>query len=360
MARTHALRIAVTGTALAALLVGIPLSAQAASSSGWRIVHRYAPGGYAFYTALAVSGSHAWAVGSGHSIAGYGVPAAAYFSHGRWSTSRLPTVASDVGIILAVSADSPDDAWALNPGAVLHWHHGRWSVARMWNLSGGPPGPDKTGITALSPTDTWVFGGGQDGNGTWPLHGKIWTKIKTAAGAAVYCASAVSATDMWGIAGAEADAIAHYSGGSWHAVSSPSLHGLQFGSIVATSATSVWVLASPTGKDGLRLLHLHGGKWTSFRPPWHLPLSAINGELPGGALSPDGHGGFWLTGINPNQTPNWLLHFSATGKWTRVAMGRKYVRSIAHIPGNAALWAVGSVPTSTGSTALIWAYGKTG
>jgi hypothetical protein len=273
-------------------------------------------------------------------------------------------VASDVGIVVAVSADGPGDAWALNPGSVLHWHNGRWHVAKMWNLSGGPPGLDKTGITALSPTDVWVFGGGQGGNGTWHLHGKTWTKVTRGLGAGVYSASAVSATDMWGIAGADANAIVHYSDGSWRAVSSPSLHGLQFGIIVATSATSVWVLASPTGKNSLLLLHLRDGKWTTHRPPWQLAITAINGELPAGVLSRDGHGGFWLTGVSPNPLSNWLLHFSAAGSWTRVPMDRKVVRSIAKIPGTTALWAAGSIPRSSGTepltAAAIWASGKTG
>jgi hypothetical protein len=249
---------------------------------------------------------------------------------------------------------------------VLHWHSGKWSTARTWNLSGGPPGPIKTGITALSPSDVWVFGGNLTslggGNGTWHLHGKTWTKVK-GPGASIYSASAVSPTEMWGIGGTAADAIVHYSAGSWHTVASPSLHGLQFGRIVATSAGSVWVTASPVGKTGLRLLHLQGGKWTTHRPPWSLPLSTSDGELPVGALSPDGHAGFWLTAYSSNQNSNWLLHFSA-GKWTRVSMGRKVVNSIARIPGKAALWATGSAPAPRGAipytAAVIWADGTTG
>ena len=323
-------------------------------------MHRFGPrGSYAAYTSVAVSGAHAWAVG-GYGVAGNGLPTAAYFSRGRWSRSAVPGNPGYVGGIAAVSADSPADAWAVSPGAVLHWHTGKWSIARKWNLNGGPPGPYKSGITAFSPGNVWVFGGGTFGNGTWHLNDGKWTKIT---GASIFMASALSAHDMWAIGGAGANSILHYTGHRWQIVTSASLKGLQFGSIFASSAASVWMTASPTGKTGLRLLHLHGTRWTAYAPPWSLPLSAVDpGGLPAGGLSPDGHGGFWLSAFSSGT--NWLLHFSSSGAWSRVRMGGDAVRSIARVPGTASLWAAGSTPQNRArypyTTAVIWAHGPTG
>ena len=179
MSRSRGTGIAVGGAALAVALVASPAPPvqAAAGSAGWHVVHRFGPrGSYAAYTSVAVSGSHAWAVG-GYGVAGNGLPTAAYFSRGRWSRSPVPGNPAYVGGIAAVSADSPADAWAVSPGAVLHWHAGKWSIAKRWNLNGGPPGPYKSGITAFSPANVWVFGGGTFGNGTWHLTGRRWIKI---------------------------------------------------------------------------------------------------------------------------------------------------------------------------------------
>jgi hypothetical protein len=363
MNRSRVARIAVGSAALAAATVASPaLPVQAAAgSAGWHVVHRFGPRiSYSVYTSVAVSGLHAWAVG-GYGVAGNGLPTAAYFNRGRWSRSPVPGTPTYIGSIAAVSADGPSDAWAVSPGAVLHWHTGRWAIAKRWNLSGGPPGPYKSGITALSPGNVWVFGGSSFGNGTWHLHGRKWSRI-TGVGRDIFMASALSARDMWAIGGAGANSILHYTG-SWRIVTSSSLKALQFGTIFASSAASVWVTASPTGKTGLRLLHLHGTRWTAYALPWSLPLSAVDqGGLPRGGLSPDGHGGFWLSAFSSSS--NWLLHFSSSGKWSRVLMGGEVVRSIVRVPAAAAMWAAGSIPQSRVmypyTRAVIWAHGPTG
>jgi hypothetical protein len=361
MAHSRAARISVgTAAVTAALTIGAPAAALAATGPAWHIAHRFAPHqSYAFYRSVAVSGSHAWAVG-GYGVAGNGLPAAAYFSHGRWSASRVPGSAAYVGTIAAVSADSPTDAWAVSPGAVLHWRDGRWTIAKRWNLNGGPPGPFKSGITALSPSNVWVFGGTWNGNHTWHLHGRTWTQVKGAA-RTIFSASAISPGNMWAIAGASVNVLLHYSGGTWREVSSPALKGLAFGSIYATRA-GLWVTASPAGRTGLELLHLgKRGRWSATHMPWSLPLSTVNpGGLPIGGLSPDGRGGFWFSAYSTGA--NCLLHVSSAGRWSRARIGRDEVGGFALVPRSTSLWAVGSIPSSRGqypfTFALIWAYGK--
>jgi hypothetical protein len=365
MARARSFRVAAAASAVAAIVaVSSPAAAQAAGGASWQIAHHFDAGkSYAEFRSVAVAGSHAWAVG-GDGVAGNGAPVAAYFSNGRWSASPVPGNAAHIGEIAAVSADGPQDAWAVAPGAVLHWDAGRWHIARRWNLSGGPPGPYKSGITAFGPANVWVFGGTSFGNGTWHLHGRSWTRV-TGPGSRVFAASAVSPDDMWAIGGSGTRSILHYSRGSWQKVTSPSLAGLVFGSIFASSAASVWVTASPSGKTGLRLLHLHGTQWTSYPIPWTLPGDAVDpGGFPAGGLSPDGRGGFWLSAFSSARHSNWLLHFSPSGRWSRVRMTGSIVTAIVQVPHTTKLLAVGSTPHSGGpepfTNAVIWGYGTTG
>jgi hypothetical protein len=342
----------------ATIAISLALPAQAASSARWHIVHRFEPRHeYSAYRSVAVSGSHAWAVG-GTGVAANGLPIAAYFSNGRWSASKVPGIAAYIGTIMAVSADAPGDAWAVSPGAVLHWHGGRWRIAKKWNLSGGPPGPYKSGITAISPTNVWVFGGGSFGNGTWHLNGRHWTKI-TGPGRSIFAASAASPRDMWAIGGTKFTTLLHYYHGAWHTVTSPALSGLNFGSVFASSATSVWLTASPVGKTGLLLLHHSGTRWTTYAIPSALPLSAVAADgLPFGGLSPDGHGGFWLSAFSSGT--NWLLDRSSAGHWSRIRMGTDVVWSLARIRATATLWATGSTRQGHSqnqyTNAVIWAY----
>jgi hypothetical protein len=340
----------------------LPATAQSSAglASPWHAAYQYKPGGYASYQSVAVSGVHAWAVGSGDSLAGDGLPAAAYLSDGRWRTVRVPDPAL-AGVISAVSADSPSDAWAVGNYVALHWEHGKWSVAKRWRFGdGGPPGPLMTGVTAVSPTNVWVF---SDGDlGTWHFTGHRWTKVTTGAGRAIFAASEVSRADMWAIGGVKNNTVVHYSGGHWHAISGVPA-GLQFGSITATSATSVWLTASPAGKTGLSLVHLHGHTWTSYQVPWALPLqSALLDHVPSWGISTDGHGGFWLSAYSTKPGARWLLHFGASRQWSKIALGGEEVTDIARIPGTTRLLATGLVPRTKAvgshTSAVIWARGR--
>src|SRR5258706_3583305 len=197
--------------------LGVALAAAAPATSamavgpqaalGWRIVYRHVTTtSFSSYRAVATSGlSHAWAVG-GTGVAGYGSPIAAHWHHGRWSATAMPSRA--VGSVVAVSADGPRDAWAVTVGNVLHWHTGRWTIAKSFSLQGGPPGFQSTGITALSPTDVWVFGGTGHwaGRGTWHFNGHTWTKV-AGAGNNIFEASAPSPRSMWAIGGRNSDTI---------------------------------------------------------------------------------------------------------------------------------------------------------
>ena len=346
--------VALTLASVAAVTLSSALPADASSVPGWRLVYRhlYVPGNSAYFGITADSGRSAWAVGSAD-FAGPigGVPAAARWHNGRWTATAMPRHLTS--ILWAVSADSSTDAWTISNlgGYVLHWHSGRWTVARRWSETGLPR--ELTGVTAFSPTNVWVFGGSgaNPGIGTWHLHGHTWTRV-TGLGGNVSFASALSPTDIWAVGGINVgeDAIVHYNGGKWHHITSPALRGLQFNAILALSPGNVWAIGSKGGAPATaRLLQLRRGRWPS-RP---LPTGFDPTQI-----TPDGHGGLWLTAINTRTSAFWLLHRSATGQWTVVR--DPGAGALALIPGTRSLWGAGATPHKSGFEAAIYAYGRVG
>lgn len=356
--KTGRSRTALLGFGIALATVLSATSAMAVSSSattGWRIVYRHVTTkSFSFYNAVtAADRSHAWAVG-GTGVAGLGSPIAAYWHHGRWTTTAMPS--HSMGSIMAISTDGPRDAWAVTVADVLHWHMGKWSIAKTFSLKNGPPGFQPTGITAFSPSNVWVFGGTGywAGLGTWHLHGKTWSKV-TGAGRNIFEASALSARSMWAIGGRNGDSILRYANGRWHLVTSPALASLRFDGIFAASTTSVWVTATEAdNSSGARLLHLHGTHWTAHRIPWPVQLRVLTSVTAGGGLSPDGRGGFWFP-TQSRTSPFWMVHFRA-GRWSRVRLTSGVYR-VTRIPGTRSLWASGDIRRKASSTGTIWAHG---
>jgi len=256
-----------------------------------------------------------------------------------------------------VSAPTGSDVWAVSQltGYVLHWDGTTWSVAKKWKESQSLP-RQLTGVTAFSPTDVWVFGapGANPGLGTWHLSGTTWTKV-TGLGGGVSTASALSAADMWAIGSdttAPDDILVRYNGTTWQRVSSPALTGQQFYSILATSDSDVWVIATVGGRPPWHLLHFDGHGWTSASVPSSLQLRAITS---------DGHGGLWFSAAKSSSQAPLAVHRSVAGTWSThpLPAGTGQAFGIALIPGTASLWSTGFLQTAagTGSDAVIWGHG---
>jgi hypothetical protein len=331
----------------------MPGAQAALARTGWRLAfrHVYGPVSYSstlFHVAAPDAGD-AWAVGgSGNGDAFSGFPLAAHYRNGTWHHTPLPRGLT--GMLLAVSADSRTDAWAVGvDGYVLHWRDGSWHVAKRWHEPKSLP-REFTGVTALSPHNVWVFGGSgfTAGFGTWHLAGGTWTRVKGAA-ANITFASALSRTDIWAIGGKNApqDAIVHLSHGRWSYLTSKALAGLQFAAIVAAGPGQVWAAASVGGGSvGTELVHLSHGRWTSVRVPGHYV---------GEGIASDGAGGVWLAAV-PFGHPTVLLHRSAAGRWTRYSIGNPV--GLTPIPGGTSMWAVGSIRLMGRGAAAIWRYGR--
>jgi hypothetical protein len=346
-------RVAVAlGTAGAiALAAASGLPAQGATASNWHVVftRHYGPAAdfSGYLTGLARSRGDAWAFGSSDlSGSTAGTPVAEHWNGAAWRGSALPAGLTDE--VLAASADSASDVWAVThlSGYVLHWNGTSWSVSLHVN----PNGAQFTGVTAVSPANVWVFGGGgfTGGLGTWHFNGSRWTHVTSATG--LEEASALSASSIWAIGSVAApdDSIWRYNGATWRQLTAAALKGLSFRDILAKSATSVWVAATiATNSRKSYLVHFNGTQWVKLLLPWAVTPSRI---------APDGHGGIWMSTFGSTGT-SWIAHLSATGQWSRTMIGSTTTASLFDpvlIPGTTSMWGFGSVDGTTGSSAAIW------
>jgi hypothetical protein len=335
---------ALTCGAVAVLAVTAAAQPAMASTVSWKAVYSHHYGAAAnqngFEVALAPARNQAWALGGSDDFGGS--PIAAHWTGGRWRNTALPGGLTS-GII-AASASSPSNVWAVVDlgEAVLRWNGHRWSVAKSWPKTGEV---ELTGVTAISPTDVWVFGSGgfTGGLGTWHYNGRSWKHETRGAVSGITLASAVSGTDMWAIGSKQApqDSIVRYYRGRWKFQTAPVLTGLQFNSILALSADNVWAVASQqTNSTKTFLLHYSGNSWSKVSVPGG---AAKNGQLY--RLTADGDGGFYL------QTVKRLLHRTATNGWAGPLPANVHAFGLAPVPGRHLLLAAGTGPAATGSGA---------
>jgi hypothetical protein len=343
---------AVAVSAALGLSAGVLASASAAGPTAparWRVAfsHHYGgPGSLDGYWSIVAPGkSAAWAFGG--RVDGGGKPTAARLIGGTWRPAEMVTAAT--GPVEVAGAVSPSDIWATTLGGyVLHWNGVSWRVARRFRLTA--TAFFITGITALSPTDVWVFGAGGPGIGTWHLHGSTWSRV-TGPAADISHASALSAASIWGVTGrVSAGTLLHYNGSSWRPVRSGAFAGLAIGSVVPTSSRNVWALARNEAGDPW-LLHLTGGKWTRIAVPARPGLPA--------EIFSDGAGGLWSLSLTTTGK-KWIMHYSASGRWSSFAVGRvggSGVSDLALVPGTTTMLGAGYTADKAAGNSAVWEYG---
>jgi hypothetical protein len=380
-------RVAVAGAAVSAVaaIIGAAWPVQAATSPGWRqiISRHYGPAtSYSqFFAVAALSKTNAWAFGGNMAGQGNpvkGVPVALHWNGTSWAGTALPAGMTDA--IAEVSAPAANDIWAVTRtgGWILHWNGAKWLIAKHVSAAGPLVGAF-SGVTAFSPTNVWVFGGGGgplSGLGTWHYDGHAWTELTAGQAAGLEVASAISAKDMWAVGGTKSaqSAIERYSGKSWYLASTKGIPAgqWQYTGVRALSDKDVWVTASRLANDSNvpYLLHYNGTAWTASPLPWPVP-SGGSGSL-GNPVS-DGHGGMWFTG-ETNTAPSastvtvalYVIHRTAAGQWLRTKVGGGTtgnasgvnLMNLALIPGTASVWGAGAQYGNR--QAVIWAYGQVG
>jgi len=344
--------------AIATLAAGMP--ARAADAPAWQIaarVHYGASGNASGYSAVVVLAKNdAWAFG-GTNPGGPSTPTAVRWDGTRWQSSRLPGGLN--GFIVAASASSPSNVWAVGDGYALRWNGVRWSIAKTWSNN-----PEITSVAVIGRDDVWVFGSssfinGQANLGTWHYDGHRWAAVAGAAG--IYRASAISENNIWAITvSPRGGSVVHYNGTAFTSVPGVDavLRGTQLNDVLAVSRHNVWVsgTAPVNAADGhLVLAHWNGRCWRRFVAPWPVQLAE--------RFATDGGGGVWIpvvTGGGGSAT--WILHLSRDGVWTRTeitaARGSGVgVGDLALIPGTTTLWGTGGLVSTSGGDAAIWAHG---
>jgi hypothetical protein len=270
------------------------------------------------------------AAAAGAAIGMTAVPGPARAAPG-WRIERV-FGGSDVLDVQGIAASGADNAWLLGvvpvPGGpdfvIQRWNGSRWvPVALPARLPGGGPWALDAGIYTTSPGDTWFF-------------------------------PALSVHDA-----NQAIIVMHWNGTAWSAPRLPALPPVKRGypwvaaAITAAGPGDAWVAETPAANQagyspgGLILLHWNGSAWRTVAENRTL------GDVTG--LTPDGHGGFWLTTTDPANPGAGDIADYRNGTFTsQPAPARPgYTGSAAGIvavPGTGSFWATGTLTAVKGGT----------
>ncbi|HLY94112.1 MAG TPA: hypothetical protein VKP14_04625 [Gaiellaceae bacterium] len=242
------------------------------------------------------------------------------------------------GVLQAIAADAPDDAWAVGgpsifeegprPKALIeHWDGTRWALVAGQAVAG-----TLQSVAIAAPNSVWAVGEvgtsergkfrGAGGHGQalaehW--NGAKWTRVRFPGVRRLSAAAATSARDVW-MVGADstgAALILHWDGERWTRVRRPDAELL---GLAALSPTDVWAVGDISDRRFLEM-HWNGRKWSSHS---QLPPNGEYGlddspELTSVAAS--GSRDVWAAGDAGNAgEPTWpdtvLFHWDGT-RWRK-------------------------------------------
>jgi hypothetical protein len=246
----------------------------------------------------------------------------------------------------------------------LGWNGSAWTVAKLSSKN------TVLGTAVFSPANVWEFGA-KPGSGAnfgfgpaWVLHydGSTWSPVKVPV--TPVWSSAASASDIWALGPSAATVnkptqvivAAHWDGSAWHTLALPKLSPVDGqpwvpDGIAALSADQVWVeetvAVNPGGGSapaGVTLLHWNGKTWAMAAQDLKHHAS------PG--LTPDGHGGFWLTDSTSSRPVSYIVHYSG-GTWSRQLAPAEpgstgEAGNLTLIPGTASVWGTGQLTATSG------------
>jgi hypothetical protein len=223
----------------------------------------------------ATSASDVWVAGV-YTLSGYNKTLIEHWNGMTWTIVPSPSPSHHANRLWGVSASSPSDVWAV--GNVLtgsidhtlteHWDGHTWTVVPSPNVSNGYPSI-LLAVSAISPSDAWAVGWGAYRNFAPTLiehwNGRVWKIVPSPQppgyrGYQLIGVSAISAKDAWAVGysiTSDNHWIAfseHWDGHVWTVV--PTLDPgttTVLDSISSISSTNVWAAGGYIGTDG----HVH-------------------------------------------------------------------------------------------------------
>jgi hypothetical protein len=326
--------LAVTAAAATATLLG-----STTSVPSWHIVKQATGGSFAEITAITAAGRNsAWA------FDGQSGATAWERSGTTWAEVPFPSKSNDE--VLAAGASSASNVWAFTSGGfggasrALHWNGRSWSVTGTLPKTAG-------GTVVVSPSDVWAFGAPYQpfsALGAWHYNGRTWTKVTSGYG--LGGGSAVTSSDVWAFDGTD---VANWNGHTWSRTSVASLlparNDMNDPAVTAVEALSrndVYAIGAGNYSDGggpTVVLHYNGRTWTRVAQD----NTGTGFQVPQG-VSPDGHGGLWITAPGFYGNVSAVLHYSAghlTNATFPVSAARIDVLCVALVPGTTQILAGG-------------------
>jgi hypothetical protein len=329
---------------------------SAFAAGGWTTASIPATGNNVdLHGVFAVSNTDAWAVGQQFVAAGQPpAPAAIYYWNGAaWSLVSSPALSQSGGLV-AVSASSATDAWAVGGEKVgrhgsqtllEHWNGTAWSVDTADSVPRG-----LGAVLDLSPTNAYAVG--SNGNGSMLQHwnGTSWSPVTlpdssfTTLGG-LETISATSASDIWlvGVTAGQAEAL-HFNGTAWTVVpmaqppASPSGSSTEIGAVTAISPTDAWAVGEAAGNTLIE--HWDGTSWSIVPSPAPGTDPALTGVAARSAN--DVYAVGQEPGVNGGPFRAVILRWNGTA-WTDDTGGATFgvLEAASTFPGAATEWAVG-------------------
>jgi hypothetical protein len=362
----------------------------ASAAPGWTVVPTADPSATKnVLNAVAVRGAaDAWAVG--HFTApdqdddGLNM-LTEHWNGSTWTQVGAPAVLHQDESLLAVSASSATDAWAVgftktvgaagrNPLAV-HWNGSSWTIVPTPPLTGGAKST-LNGVVALSASNAWAVGKGRNGAALaerW--NGRAWSvvPVPTPVGSASSQLSGISArspSDIWAVGSAttvvgttvQTRTLAeHWNGTAWSIVPSrnATTSNLLTG-VAAVAGNDVWAVGYTVTTDGTNqpdrtlIEHWNGTAWSIVASP----SPASNDTLSGVAARAAGD--VWAVGTRLDRSGAIPIGRTLTEHWNgaswsvvaspNVGANDNLLNGVSATTGD--VWAVGSSEVTAHTLAL--------
>jgi hypothetical protein len=283
----------------------------------------------------AIALNDVWAVGGYGNLTTRAQQLIHHWDGQNWSLAATPTITTTYNELLAISAVSANDIWAVGSsggqGLIEHWNGTSWTVVPHPN-----PGVSNRfqGVAAVATDDVWAVGYqvGDDGLSQTLVErwdGTSWSVVPSPnvpnQHNSLTAVTAVpgSPDELWAVGRASPSEpfILHWNGTQWSIVSSPPAGSvpLLYG-VVAISSNDVWAAGWTGGNSGPITLTLHwdGSSWSVVPSP--NPSATFN----------------YLWGVTAFDTNNvWAVgDFNATGGHGQVLLLKWNGVSWTHVPGD--------------------------